>query len=152
MSCTKEETPVPAISPLEELADKDWLQRFELLNCAEPDTRSDKTWDLDGFILYHTDGLRQMALSGSVSALNKEYCDAGTRGGIIPGGLGDDFEDVGYASVLELNGWLIAMYHPTELYPDNWIMYRKSDGYWERWDLGNNEINTDGPFVISTKQ
>ena len=81
-----------------------------------------------------------MALSGSVSKLNKEYCDHGKRGGAIPRNLGDDIQNVGYASVLNLNDWLIAMYHPTSRYPDNWIMYRLDDGYWERWDLSDLEI------------
>ncbi len=130
--------------------EKDWLTRFKLLSCDKPDTRTSWTRELDGFVLYHTDGLRQMALSGSVSQMNKEYCDAGILGESIPSGLGDDIEGVGYASKITLNGWVIAMYHPTSLHPDNWIMYRQDDGYWERWDLGHNEL-VGGIHLVTKK-
>ena len=125
------------LDPMDNPIEKDWLIQFKLLECEKPSTRSNTTWDLDGFLLYHTSGLRTMALRGSVGSLNDEYCEHGIEGGTIPSGLGDDIEGVGYASRLELNGWLIAMYHPTSVYPDNWIMYRIDDGYWERWDLSD---------------
>ena len=125
--------------------EKNWLTQFKLLQCDRPNTISSWTSDLDGFTLYHTRGLRDMALSGSVGRLDDEYCNAGLRNKRIPSGLGDDFERVGYASVLELNGYLIAMYHPTQLHPDNWIQYRIDDGSWERWDL-----NGAKPFLRSS--
>ncbi len=131
-------------TPLESLANKDWLTRFKLLKCETPRTRSKWSRSLDGFTLYDTQGLKTMAESGGVSQLNKEYCDAGGRFERIPSGLGDDPYTQGYASVLELNGWLIAMYHPDYEYgADHWIMYRPTDGYWERWDLGTRRERLD---------
>ncbi len=146
VSCTKEEIVEIQVKVCQDSSgviidcpEKDWLTQFKLLRCDKPDTRTSWTRELDGFLLYHTDGLRQMALSGSIDKLDKEYCDAGLRGKRIPSGLGDDPHGQGYASVLELNGWLIAMYHfgNNDLWgQDHWIMYRIDDGYWERWDLG----------------
>ena len=128
--------------------DKSWLARYKLLNCPTYDQITNTTWDLDGFTLYHTDGLRQMALSGTVDRLNEEYCNFGLFDYSIPSGMGDDFQEVGYSERLNLNGWLIAKYTSTELYPDNWILYRVSDGYWERWDLAENEPGEPRPFLL----
>ncbi|MEK9613978.1 MAG: hypothetical protein VW080_08650 [Flavobacteriaceae bacterium] len=132
----------------EEKEDKSWLARFKAINCPTYDQITNTTWILNGFVLYHTDGLKQMALSGSTLRLNEEYCNFGLFGGTIPSGLGDDFQEVGYGERLNLNGWLIAKYTSTETHPDNWIMYRISDGYWERWDLAENEPGEPRPFIL----
>ena len=52
------------------LDDISWLACYKLLNCPTYDQISNTTWDLNGFILFHTDGLRQIALSGIVDRLN----------------------------------------------------------------------------------
>jgi hypothetical protein len=145
MSCNNDDR---IIEIKKKIDNKSWLTRFELLDCPRYDQITNTTWNLDGFILFHTDGLRQMALSGSALRLNEEYCDFGLFGGNIPGGMGDDFENVGYGERLELNEWLIAKYTITEFYPDNWIMYRVSDGYWERWDLANSDPGELKPFIL----
>ena len=89
-----------------------------------------------------------MALSGIVDCLNVEYCNFGLYDDNIPGGMVDDFQEVGYSESLNLNGWLIAKYTSTELYPDIWILYRISDGYWERQDLAENEPGEPKPFLL----
>ena len=99
-------------------------------------------------MLFHTDGLRQIALSGIVDHLNEEYCTFGLYDDNIPGGMSDDFQGVGYSESLNLNGWLIAKYTSTELYTDNWILYSISDSYWERWDLAENEPGEPKPFLL----
>ena len=128
--------------------DTSWLARYKLLNCPTYDQITNTTWDLNGFMLFHTDGLRQMALSGIVDRLNEEYCNFGLYDNNIPGGMGD-FQEVGYSESLNFNGWLIAKYTSTEPYPDNWIHYHISDGYWERWDLAENEPGEPKPFLLS---
>ena len=133
---------------IERQDDQSWLARYKLLDCPTYDQITNTTWDLNGFILFHTDGLRQMALSGTVERLNEEYCNFGLYDYNIPSGMGDDFQEVGYLERLNLNGWLIAKYTSTELYPDNWILYRVSDGYWERWDLAENEPGEPKPFLM----
>ena len=90
-----------------------------------------------------------MALSGIVGRLNEEYFNFGLYDNIIPSGIGDDFQEVGYSESLNLNGWFIAKYNSTELYPDNQILYSISDGYWERWDLAENEPCEPKPFLLS---
>ena len=100
------------------------------------------TYNLGNVIVSHTEAWETMALSGSVSGLLKEY-PGSKRGDRIPSGLGDNVTGLsheGYASVIEIDGWRIAMYHPNYRgYKDNWIQYRISDGYWERWDLGHDD-------------
>ena len=93
--------------------------RYKLFNCPTYDQITNTTWDLNEFILFYTDGLRQMALSGIVGRLNEEYFNFGLYDNIIPSGIGDDFQEVGYSESLNLNGWFIAKYNSTELYPDN---------------------------------
>ena len=93
--------------------DTSWLARYKLLNCPTYEQITNTTWYLNGFILFHTDGLRQMALSGIVDRLNEEYCNFGLYDDNIPGGMGDDFQEVGYSESLNLNGWLIAKHTST---------------------------------------
>ena len=52
------------------LDDISWLACYKLLNCKTYDQISNTTWDLNEFILFHTDGLNQIALSGIVDRLN----------------------------------------------------------------------------------
>lgn len=148
LACSKptDDGGVTVTRPPEQLFGPRWASA----NCTEPDTIS--TWSRDlgaDFILYHTAGLRSMALSGSVSSLNQEYCGIGELGHLIPSNLGDDIEGVGYASVITFNNWRIAMYHPTQAYPDNWIMYNPVLNYWERYDLGHDE---NGPITLHSKR
>ena len=98
---------------IEKQDDTSWLARFKLLNCPTYDQITNTTWELNGFTLFHTDGLRQMALSGIVDRLNEEYCNFGLYDDNIPSGMGDDFQEVGYSERLNLNGWLIAKYTST---------------------------------------
>ena len=52
------------------LDDISWLACYKLLTCPTYDQITNTTWDLNGFILFHTDGLRLIALSGIVDRLN----------------------------------------------------------------------------------
>lgn len=138
IACSRATTEDPVITrPAAELFAAQWTR----LDCPSP-LELLSPWEKDlgaGFTLYHTPGLHQMALTGSVVRLNEEYCGIGELGKVIPPNLGDDFESVGYAPVVTFNNWRIAMYHPTPAYPDNWILYNPILNYWERWDLGYDE-------------
>lgn len=137
VGCSKDE-PLETV-PLSELGT--FMEKFEAAECIKPRTLSDMTWDLSKFTLYHTEGLERMALSGNTQLLGEEYCNVGMRDkGVIPELNSQDaignLPHEGYASIISLNGWLIAMYHPVyKDLRDNWIMYNE-DGTWERWDLG----------------
>ncbi len=109
-------------------------------NCEMPATLSNWTFQLNSFTIYHTRELETMALRGAVGGLNSEYCDAGkpaAPGSIPPND--SDIEMVSYAPILDIDGYYIAMYHPTSRYPDNWIMYNQRSNEWCRYDLGENE-------------
>ena len=122
-----------------------FIERLEDTKCVKPITTGDTTWDLSKFTLYHTEGLRVMAITGDTQLLSEEYCNVGMRDkGVIPELNSTDtignLPHEGYASIISLNGWLIAMYHPVHNnLRDNWIMYNERDGSWERWDLGDEE-------------
>ena len=74
------------------LDDISWLASYKLLNCPNYYRIVNTTWDLNGFILFHTDGLRQMALSGIVDHLNEEYYNFGLYDVNISGGMCNDFQ------------------------------------------------------------
>lgn len=103
----------------------------------QPEVLSNWTFQLTTITLYHTAGLERMALTGNHDLLQQEYCNIGTPAA-IPGNnaLGDDFEGVGYATIRKYDGYTIAMYHQTNRYPDNWIIYHEETGRWQRFDLG----------------
>ena len=88
----------------------------------------------DGQFLTNTEGLRQMALTGSHFILKQELNS--TSGGNIPSGLCDDMEKDGYAGRRTYGNWVVAMYHPTT-YPDHFITYNANTGCWIRWELNN---------------
>ena len=97
----------------------------------------------DSLTILNTSGLRSMAYSGSHTLLQDELCRVGVSPEKrIPSGLGDDFEEVSYASQVQYGRWVIAMYHPTREYPDNFITYNVDDGSWVRWD------HSEGPIAI----
>ncbi len=151
ISCSKEDTPVGETSTL------DQATRDVLANCDIP--RSDSPWSRNlgnGITLRDTGGLMDMALFGRHDLLAKEFCEAvGVKSGSIPSNLGDDPYGQGYAPIRIYGEWLIAMYHPSGPVAnghDHWIMYRPSDGYWERWDLGHRsqsiEEEDGNPYLI----
>ncbi len=105
--------------------------------CTEYYILSDWSFELGGGLtLLHTDGLESMALSGSHTLLNREFCNIG-KSGRIPTDLGDDIYDLGYAGQMIYGDYIVAMYHPTRAYPDHFITYNHKDGSWIHWKLGN---------------
>ena len=86
----------------------------------------------NGQMLTNTEGLRQMALSGSHSILKQEI--DGVNGGTISEGLCDDPEEDGYAPKRTYGNWVVAMYHPTT-WPDHFITYNINTRCWIRWEL-----------------
>ena len=127
----------------------------------QPEVLSDWTFQLTTLTLYHTAGLERMALSGSHTLLQTEYCNIGISGVSIPtnNALGDDTERAGYAPIRKYDGYTIAMYHPTSKYPDNWIIYHEPTGRWWRFDLGRGgnrssgsitEVSRGGPSMLTT--
>ena len=129
-------------------ARKAWLAKgWRITDGGGPSARSDWTFPLTTITLHHTAGLERMALSGSHSLLQQEYGNIGTVA-TIPSGLGDDTENVGYAPIRKYDGYTIAMYHMTDNYPDNWIIYHEETGRWWRFDLGNGGTRSTGEITL----
>ena len=95
---------------------------------------------VEGPIEVYSHGVYTMARFGGVTPLMEEIGGKHVAGRIPTGNqLGDDPEGAGYANQLEVDGYIIAMYHPTPTYPDNFIVYRPATQQWWRYDLGFDE-------------
>ena len=94
--------------------------------------------DVEGPIDEYTAGLWTMAVTGNQSQLRRELRGA-KAGGSIPSGLGDDPENARYAARITVDGYIIAMYHPTSAAPDHFIVYQPGTRMWWRYDVGNSE-------------
>ena len=97
---------------------------------------SEKVW------LTHTAALRRMARTGAVGDLQDEMRDRGYstgNGGPLRTGHASDINRVGFASQLQVEHYIIAMYHPNN-YPDHFIVYNLNDESWTRWEEGNHPM------------
>lgn len=51
-----------------------------------------------------------------------------------------DTENVGFAGELRIEDWVFSMYHPTQDYPDNFIVININTQEWFRYDHSREEI------------
>ena len=93
-------------------------------------------------ILLHTPALRTMARSGNVNPLREEMDARGyntSTGGPLRRGHVSDYNNIGFAQQLQVEHYIIAMYHPDN-YPDHFIVYNLNDESWTRWEEGNHPM------------
>ena len=99
-------------------------------------------------ILTHTQALRTMARSGNVSPLREEMRERGyetsTGGDRLPNDTSidpheSDINNVGFASELQVEHYLIAMFH-FDNYPDHFIVINLNDNSWTRYAEGNHPM------------
>ena len=87
----------------------------------------------DKIILRHTQALRTMARTGSITDLRKEI--GGKRNDILRTGHKSDINNIGFAPQLHVEHYIIAMYHPNN-YPDHFIVYNINTKDWTRYEEG----------------
>ncbi len=109
------------------------------VSCGTQEVLSDFIWDLeleggDKIIIQHTQSLRKMARTGNVNDLQKQLCKWNTgRTGYLKTGHKSDINNIGFASQLVVENYIIAMYHPNN-YPDHFIIYNMDTKEWVRWE------------------
>ena len=110
--------------------------------CDDPETLSDWTirFPIEGsggeeLIVKNTQALRTMAYTGSIGDLRNQLgCDYNVSSvNVLKTGHKSDINLIGFASQLQVEEYIFAMYHPVN-FPDHFIVYNTLTKEWWRYD------------------